>query len=85
MAILHTCTAHPHSYLQYLELCSKAVRACLKPEIAANAAKRGDSTLKFSVWENGKQGELSRRTSHRPPHPPEPIQPVSAKTFKGDA
>lgn len=52
----------PCSYLQYLEICSKALRACLKPDIAANAAKRGDSGLKYAVWENGKQGELSKGT-----------------------
>ena len=50
----------PYSYLKYVDLCSKALRACLKSELAVVASKRGESTLKYSVWENGKQGDLSK-------------------------
>ncbi|KGG53184.1 hypothetical protein DI09_106p80 [Mitosporidium daphniae] len=46
------------TYLQYLELCSKTLRGCLKPELMAAAIRRGESILKFSKWESGKQGEL---------------------------
>ncbi len=47
-----------YSYLRYLDLCSRALRSCLKPELAATAVKRGESILKYAIWDNGKQGEL---------------------------
>jgi hypothetical protein len=43
-----------HSYLQYLELCSKALRNCLKEPHKAAAAKRGDFTIKHTSWQQGK-------------------------------
>lgn len=49
-----------YSYLQYLELCSRIVRSCLKEEFKAAAVKRGEEGLKFAKWSEGKQGESSK-------------------------
>lgn len=42
------------SYLQYLEICSKLVRNCLKEPHKTNALKRGEYIIKKITWENGK-------------------------------
>lgn len=47
------------SYLHYLDLCSRIVRASLKPEFKAAAMKRAEEGLKFAKWSGGKQSELS--------------------------
>lgn len=47
-------------YLRYVNLCSKALRACLKPELASIAIKREECGLKYAIWDNGKQGDLSK-------------------------
>ena len=47
------------SYLHYLDLCSRIVRASLKSEFKAAAMKRAEQGLKFSKWSEGKQSELS--------------------------
>ena len=47
------------SYLHYLDLCSRIVRASLKAEFKAAAMKRAEQGLKFAKWSEGKQSELS--------------------------
>jgi hypothetical protein len=42
-----------------LDLCSRIVRASLKPEFKAAAMKRAELGLKFAKWSEGKQSELS--------------------------
>ncbi|KAL1915222.1 uncharacterized protein VTP21DRAFT_7498 [Calcarisporiella thermophila] len=46
------------SYLQYLQICSRAVRSALKEEPRLIAQRRDQQGLKFAIWENGKQGEV---------------------------
>ncbi|KAF9956408.1 ubiquinol-cytochrome c reductase core subunit 1 [Mortierella alpina] len=46
------------SYLQYAQVCARAVRHALKEDARANAVRRDEQGLKFAKWENGKQGEL---------------------------
>ncbi|ORY06702.1 hypothetical protein K493DRAFT_344350 [Basidiobolus meristosporus CBS 931.73] len=46
------------SYLQYSQICAKAVRNALKTEQRIVAQKREEQGLKFAKWANGKQGEL---------------------------
>lgn len=53
--------SHLPSYLNYLDLCSRIVRASLKEEFRAAAAKRAEHGLKFSMWSQGKQLELSMK------------------------
>ncbi|ORY03388.1 hypothetical protein K493DRAFT_346227 [Basidiobolus meristosporus CBS 931.73] len=47
------------SYLQYSQICAKAVRSALKQEQRLVAQKREEQGLKFAKWANGKQGELT--------------------------
>lgn len=42
-----------------MDLCSRIVRASLKPEFKAAAMKRAEMGLKFAKWSGGKQTELS--------------------------
>ncbi|KAG9288366.1 hypothetical protein G9A89_021397 [Geosiphon pyriformis] len=46
------------SYLQYAQICARAVRNSLKEELRVLAQRRDEQGLKFSKWEAGKQGEL---------------------------
>ena len=54
------CSSLPFSYLHYLDLCSRIVRASLKPEYKAAAMKRGELGLKFAKLTEGKQRDLSK-------------------------
>ncbi|ORX80811.1 hypothetical protein K493DRAFT_292990 [Basidiobolus meristosporus CBS 931.73] len=47
------------SYLQYSQICARAVRNSLKNEQRLVAQKREEQGLKFAKWANGKQGELN--------------------------
>lgn len=60
MELLHVFAYANNSYLNYLDLCSRIVRASLKEEFRAAAAKRAEHGLKFALWSNGKQLELSK-------------------------
>lgn len=48
-----------YSYIQYLELCSRIVRSCMKEPHRSTALKRAQQGLKYAKWAEGKQGELS--------------------------
>ncbi|KAI9190228.1 hypothetical protein H9P43_001661 [Blastocladiella emersonii ATCC 22665] len=45
------------SYLQYLNIASRATRNALKADLKVVAARRDEQTLKVSKWVQGKQGE----------------------------
>jgi F-type H+-transporting ATPase subunit epsilon len=48
---------HVFSYLQYVSICSRALRNSLKEEARVIAQRRDENVLKYAKWENGKQGE----------------------------
>lgn len=61
-----------NSYLQYAQICARAVRNSLKEEARVVAVRRDEQGLKVAKWEAGKQGEvvsehwgLSQRTCFR--------------------
>ncbi|KAK9729188.1 hypothetical protein K7432_000471 [Basidiobolus ranarum] len=54
------------SYLQYSQICAKAVRSALKQEERLVAQKCEEQGLKFSKWVNGKQGDLQPVSSEVP-------------------
>ncbi|CAO3692202.1 unnamed protein product [Rhizopus stolonifer] len=41
------------SYLQYANICARAVRNSLKDEVRAVAVRRDRNNLKVQKWENG--------------------------------
>ncbi|KAI7114794.1 hypothetical protein KC324_g19223 [Hortaea werneckii] len=45
------------TYNRYLAVASRVVRRSLKEDKRLQAERRGEMDLKFSKWENGKQGE----------------------------
>ncbi|GAA5804067.1 mitochondrial ATP synthase epsilon chain-domain-containing protein [Helicostylum pulchrum] len=45
------------SYLQYANICARAVRNSLKDETRTLALRRNQNNLKFAKWENGVQKE----------------------------
>ncbi|KAI8976864.1 mitochondrial ATP synthase epsilon chain-domain-containing protein [Pilobolus umbonatus] len=45
------------SYLQYANICARAVRNSLKDEFRAAALRRNNNGLKFAKWESGVQKE----------------------------
>ncbi|KAG0169950.1 hypothetical protein DFQ28_001894 [Apophysomyces sp. BC1034] len=45
------------SYLQYANICARAVRNVLKEELRAPAQRLNQNNLKFAKWENGVQKE----------------------------
>ncbi|CAK7202279.1 hypothetical protein SEUCBS139899_005001 [Sporothrix eucalyptigena] len=45
------------SYNRYLAIAGRAVRRSLKEDKRIVAERRGNLDLRFSKWENGKQGE----------------------------
>ncbi|KDN61075.1 hypothetical protein CSUB01_01840 [Colletotrichum sublineola] len=57
------------TYNRYLAVASRVVRRSLKEDKRIIAERRGEMELRFSKWENGKQGEpkpLSQATSAAP-------------------
>jgi F-type H+-transporting ATPase subunit epsilon len=42
------------SYIQYSNIAAKVVRKSLKPQLQAEAEKRGVVNVKFTKWEGGK-------------------------------
>ena len=46
-------------YPRYAEACAQAVRNVLREDLKAAASKRGDNSLRFAKWENGKAKESS--------------------------
>ncbi|KAF7117443.1 hypothetical protein CNMCM5793_006388 [Aspergillus hiratsukae] len=46
------------TYNRYLAVAARAVRRSLKEGPRLAAERRGQSELRFSKWENGKQGEV---------------------------
>lgn len=48
------------SYLQYANICARAVRNSLKDETRTLALRRNQNNLKFAKWENGVQKEQVR-------------------------
>lgn len=46
------------SYLQYANICARALRNSLKDEARVAAARRNENNLKYAKWENGNQKEL---------------------------
>ncbi|KAG2194484.1 hypothetical protein INT46_009389, partial [Mucor plumbeus] len=45
------------TYLQYANICARAVRNSLKDDVRAVALRRDQNNLKFAKWENGVQKE----------------------------
>lgn len=43
-----------NSYIQYSNIAARVVRQALKPELRAEATKRGESHIKFTPWVDGK-------------------------------
>ncbi|KAI9247839.1 mitochondrial ATP synthase epsilon chain-domain-containing protein [Sporodiniella umbellata] len=41
------------TYLQYANICARAVRNSLKDDVRAAALRRDKNGLKFQKWENG--------------------------------
>ncbi len=44
-------------YLSYANVAAKTLRSVLKGDAKVQALKREDSTLKFALWKEGRQGE----------------------------
>jgi F-type H+-transporting ATPase subunit epsilon len=42
------------SYINYSNIAAKLVRRALKPEFRTEAARRGDSSIRFIPWKDGK-------------------------------
>ncbi|KAF9550918.1 hypothetical protein EC957_011465 [Mortierella hygrophila] len=53
------------SYLQYAQVCARAVRNSLKEEARVVAIRRDEQGLKYAKWEAGKQGELKNTVGNR--------------------
>ncbi|KAH7367272.1 mitochondrial ATP synthase epsilon chain-domain-containing protein [Plectosphaerella cucumerina] len=51
------------SYNRYLAVAARAVRRSLKEDKRIVAERRGELELRFSKWENGKQGDVQHITS----------------------
>ncbi|KAI8337161.1 mitochondrial ATP synthase epsilon chain-domain-containing protein [Chlamydoabsidia padenii] len=45
------------SYVQYANICARAVRNALKDELRTPALARDNNGLKYAKWENGVQKE----------------------------
>ncbi|KAF9142703.1 hypothetical protein BGX30_002383 [Mortierella sp. GBA39] len=58
-------TTSPESYLQYAQVCARAVRNSLKEEARVVAIRRDEQGLKYAKWEAGKQGELKNTVGNR--------------------
>lgn len=48
----------PISYLQYSQICARAVRSALKEQTRVIAQQRDAQTIKVAKWQNGKSGEF---------------------------
>ncbi|KAG5288078.1 mitochondrial ATP synthase epsilon chain domain-containing protein [Histoplasma ohiense] len=48
------------TYNRYLAVSARAVRRSLKEAPRAQAERREEMDLKFSQWQNGKQGEVNQ-------------------------
>ncbi|RKP15276.1 mitochondrial ATP synthase epsilon chain-domain-containing protein [Piptocephalis cylindrospora] len=48
------------TYLQYSQICARAVRSALKEEGRAAAQQRNSQILKVAKWHNGKAGEFNQ-------------------------
>ncbi|KAF9959119.1 hypothetical protein BGZ65_000798 [Modicella reniformis] len=53
------------TYLQYAQICARAVRSTLKEEARVVAIRRDEQGLKYAKWEAGKQGELKNTVGTR--------------------
>ncbi|KAF9179226.1 hypothetical protein BGZ51_007148 [Haplosporangium sp. Z 767] len=53
------------TYLQYSQVCARAVRNALKEDARAIAVRRDEQGLKFSKWEAGKQGDVKNTANTR--------------------
>ncbi|KAF9359040.1 hypothetical protein BGX26_000291 [Mortierella sp. AD094] len=53
------------TYLQYAQVCARAVRNSLKEEARVVAIRRDEQGLKFAKWEAGKQGDLKNTVGNR--------------------
>ncbi|KAF9431265.1 Dolichyl-diphosphooligosaccharide-protein glycosyltransferase subunit dad1 [Podila epigama] len=58
-------TTSPESYLQYAQVCARAVRNSLKEEARVVAVRRDEQGLKYAKWEAGKQGDLKNTVGTR--------------------
>lgn len=43
-----------HSYIQYSNIAARLLRRALKPEFRTEAARREESSIKFTPWKDGK-------------------------------
>lgn len=46
------------NYINYSNIAARLLRQALKPEFRAEAARRNESHIKFTQWENGKPANL---------------------------
>lgn len=46
------------SFVQYVEMCSRLLRSCMKEPHRSAAMKTAEQAIKVSKWANGKQGPL---------------------------
>ncbi|KAF9918617.1 hypothetical protein BX616_007355 [Lobosporangium transversale] len=53
------------TYLQYAQVCARAVRNALKEEARVIAVRREEQGLKYAKWEAGKQGDLKNTIGNR--------------------
>nr|CAD7441895.1 unnamed protein product [Timema bartmani] len=45
---------HLITYVNYSNIAARLLRKALKPELRADAAKREESTVRFTPWKDGK-------------------------------
>ncbi|KAI9227430.1 MAG: mitochondrial ATP synthase epsilon chain-domain-containing protein [Piptocephalis tieghemiana] len=53
------------SYLQYSQICARAVRSALKEQTRVIAQQRDAQTIKVAKWQNGKSGEFTALNSRK--------------------
>ncbi|KAF9319466.1 hypothetical protein BG000_003573 [Podila horticola] len=53
------------TYLQYAQVCARAVRNSLKEEARIVAVRRDEQGLKYAKWEAGKQGDVKNTLNTR--------------------
>lgn len=54
------------TYNRYASIAASAVRSALKPEQHAKAVRRGEQTLKYQDWKDGKGSDSVRRLLSAP-------------------
>lgn len=58
---------HQHSYLQYCNIATKALRNVLKGDVKIQALKREEQYVRMAKWQAGKQQEFKTMLEYVPP------------------